>query len=501
MYDDGRYLTINGNPGPGASRHFAERQAELDAWHAELFPAEPPAARPAAPPPPPSDLDDAALLEKAFAAKGGEDFRRQHEGQYLGEDKSADDFAYLGRLRFWAQGDHARLRRIALVSGRVRDKWHTRRGNGDWLDYSIGKALAEPHEVYNPATYHQSPRPAPATADAGDDPALLRAQLAARDNLIATLTADVKHLGDRLRYEQEAGERAVLHITHLEDEVRMLKAVIKHPDQTASVSALDLDAGADRAYERGQVLTKDGKDWARVTFEAAADCRSDSTLARGFARLKAAGTLEAFTRDELIPTPQGDKLRPIAYIYKPPELRGQRGKGVLALLPAAGEKQHGGRRTIPVPPAVAAQEHPVRRKRTYRTEWSDALTDEPITTQTTLLGTDYWTNQGGQLLPDEIRQQRVALGYEPPRAPAPGPQALRLFPLPQVEEGGCNDGSYPQVEDIPINDPYPQVEEGGCNYPGCGLAATLGGYCAAHFSLHARRHAATWGYAHAGGDD
>jgi hypothetical protein len=346
------------------------------------------------------------------------------------------------------------------------------------------------------ATYHSSHPADPHGYDVADP------------DLIATLTADVARLGDLLRERDatiaehqewrrrrdEEGERTVLRLTQLEEENQMLRAVIKHPDQTASVSAIDLDAAADRAYERNHILTQDGKDYARVPFSVAEDLRSDSTLSRGFARLREAGTIDAFTRTEKFTLPNGKvKEHEIAYIHKPPELRGKRGRAVLSILPSVGEKKHGGRRTIAVPAEVAAQPHPVKRTREYVTRWHDALTDKPITAQTEYLGKDFWTAQGEQLLPEEVTRQRVAEGYEPPRA-APTPIATRRatrqdgdyvnsVPSPQVDEYGAT-----RFETVP----------GSCADAECTARVEVGGYCARHFAAYRQRHVAAYGFAAAG---
>ena len=95
------------------------------------------------------------------------------------------------------------------------------------------------------------------------------------------------------------------------------------------------------------------------------------------------------------------------------------------MLPPAGEKKHGGRRTIKVPDEVAAQDHPVRREREHVSRWYDALTNQKLATEVEFLGKDYWTAQGEQLLPEEVTRQRVARGYEPAGSPATGGGATR----------------------------------------------------------------------------
>ena len=330
-------------------------------------------------------------------------------------------------------------------------------------------------------------------------------------DLIATLRADVARLGDELRAARaendrltrrltcadEEGERMVLRITELETENAALEAAIKHPSQAAGVGALDLVEEACRAYGKSDVLTRDGKDYARVTYAAAANRRSAKTLATGLAVLSEAGTVDVFKREETYRLPNGkERKQEIAYIHLMPEWRDTRGKAVLGILQTPPEeKKHGGRRVIPVPPAVAQQDHPVKRTRQYVTLWQDALTDQPITTQTEYLGKDFWTARGEQLLPEEITRQRVAEGHEPPHAPT----AQR--PLVLHRGGGRQDadivtrGTSRQDADPPRETP-----PGSCADAECTARVEVGGYCARHFAEHRQRHQAVYGDFAATGD-
>ena len=466
-------------------------------------------AKPTTPPPPPPKApatpDDDALLDKAFAAKGGDEFSRQHHGTYLDEDKSADDFAYLGRVRFWAQGDPARMRRIALASGRVRPKWHTRRGAGDWLDFTIGNSLKGAYEVYDPA---RATPPPPSTGNT--DAARL---LAERDATIATLRADVARLGDQVRREREEGARKDATIIGLRDDLAACEAVIAHPEQAAGVGALDLIEATERAYAKGDVLTKDGRDYARVPFSQAAKRRDAKTTGRGYKALVDGGKLDTFTRDERIETATYKGEVPIAYIHIAPELRGRRGAAVLSILPTPAAKRHGGRRTIAVPEEVANQPHPVRRKRESVTRWYDALDDRQLVVETATIGTDFWTAQGEQRTREEIDALRERAGYQPAPVPAYRPTApptqptLRIVPHPEPRQDA--EVSEPR-QDADINqvvnrrqdaEVSPLVEDapGRCGAADCGRRATIYGYCADHYPHYAGRYDGAYGFAAGGG--
>ena len=149
-YGGARYLRMSLQPFPGFDQVREIDQLTADLAYGLMFGDEPSPAvesqqRPA---PIPIDLDDTALLDKAFASEGGEEFRRRHEGVLVLGNTSDDDFGYLSTLRFWTQADPARMRRVALASARVRDKWFSKRGAVDWLDYNIARINDQGGPVY-----------------------------------------------------------------------------------------------------------------------------------------------------------------------------------------------------------------------------------------------------------------------------------------------------------------------------------------------------------------
>ncbi len=205
LYGGGRFFTMTLEPFPGY-----DEVREVDAatmrrlfalmWPEDMAPKPPPPPPSTVDTPPPCNLDDATLLERAFAAKGGEELRRRHSGEYLLADPSADDWAYLSALAFWAQRDPARVRRLAEGSGRVREKWSTRRGGGSWLEYSIAKACREQPNSYDPTrraafTIGGAPTDAAplSTVDTPPDPC------GEKDRIIADLRAKLAERERRLR--------------------------------------------------------------------------------------------------------------------------------------------------------------------------------------------------------------------------------------------------------------------------------------------------------------
>jgi hypothetical protein len=150
MYDSGRYLTINGNPGAGASRHFEARQAELDAWHAELFPAPVPTpppvhARHAGRAVPPAAVDDALALERCYSAANGTKFRRLYDaGDWEAEGYRSHSEARAGLcslIGFFVNRDPDRIEALFMDSALYDEgKWARERHNV--LDLaSVGEAF------------------------------------------------------------------------------------------------------------------------------------------------------------------------------------------------------------------------------------------------------------------------------------------------------------------------------------------------------------------------
>ena len=126
-YDTGRYFTITGRSLNGDPVGEVEaRWDEIEAWHAENFPAQNGKAKP--PPPPPgasTDTDDAALLDRARRAKNGEKFRALFD---QGDTKaypsqSEADMALCMLLAFWTRRDASRMDRLFRRSALFRAKW------------------------------------------------------------------------------------------------------------------------------------------------------------------------------------------------------------------------------------------------------------------------------------------------------------------------------------------------------------------------------------------
>lgn len=163
VYDGARYLTLTGHQLTGTPDTVNECGAALLDFHARFI-AAPVAPKPAPEAPQtPLDLDDAALIDKARRAKNGGAFDALWRGDTSAhrDDHSAADAALCSMLRFWAQGDAARMDALFRQSGLMRGKWDTRH-RSDGATYgriTIEKAIAQGGDVYNPERGSVRPNP------------------------------------------------------------------------------------------------------------------------------------------------------------------------------------------------------------------------------------------------------------------------------------------------------------------------------------------------------
>jgi putative DNA primase/helicase len=98
------------------------------------------------------DITDLELIEKAKCAKNGQKFYNLWNGDTsaYGGDDSAADLALANLLIFWTSGDAQRTDRLFRQSGLMRDKWDERHGKTTYGERTLGKALADTTEYYDP---------------------------------------------------------------------------------------------------------------------------------------------------------------------------------------------------------------------------------------------------------------------------------------------------------------------------------------------------------------
>jgi putative DNA primase/helicase len=141
MYDCGRFLSITGNHLAGTPLDIEDRQSQIEALHAELFPFQAPSIIQTCQTPTQSDSD---LIARACAASSK--FARAWSGELTdwGGDWSAADLYLVARLSYWTGGDGRRVDRLFRQSGLMREKWMSRRGPGTYGERTIQEALRSP---------------------------------------------------------------------------------------------------------------------------------------------------------------------------------------------------------------------------------------------------------------------------------------------------------------------------------------------------------------------
>ena len=146
MYSKARYFTITGQHLQGTPRSINDRQRELMALYAEIFPdkelhskREECAG---------FDPDDATLLEQARRAGNGEKFKRLFDQGETSDYQSPSeaDQALCNLLAFWCGPDHARIDRLFRQSALCRGKWTNR---ADYRQRTIETALERRTEFAN----------------------------------------------------------------------------------------------------------------------------------------------------------------------------------------------------------------------------------------------------------------------------------------------------------------------------------------------------------------
>jgi putative DNA primase/helicase len=153
LYDQERYFTFTGNVVDSRSV-IAERQAGLEAFHRETFPAqelEEIAGSPQRTASEPLGLGDEELLSRARATANGAKFSELYDkGDWKGagfSSQSEADIALCGMLAFWFGKDCERMDRTFRASKLNREKWETRT---DYRNKTLNKAISLCKQVYKP---------------------------------------------------------------------------------------------------------------------------------------------------------------------------------------------------------------------------------------------------------------------------------------------------------------------------------------------------------------
>ncbi len=159
MYDKAHYFTITGHHLKGTPTMVRSRGKAMRRLYKRVFGRKNPLAAPRNALTINSTvgnaLNDEELIEKAKKSKKGAEFTRLWEGNWRGlyPSESEADFALCHKLSFWTGRDAGRIDRLFRLSGLMREKWDSPRGNGTWGNMTIQNAIENTGAVYSPDYY------------------------------------------------------------------------------------------------------------------------------------------------------------------------------------------------------------------------------------------------------------------------------------------------------------------------------------------------------------
>lgn len=146
LYDDKRFLTFTGNHVDGTPDEIMPRQAEIEALHAEMFPAPANTVPPAAAPPA-TDRTDDDVVSGLVASENGADVSDLMAGIWANyPSQSEADLALCSHLAFATAGNAAQMDRLFRGSGLMRKKWDV--GKPAYGARTIAQAIKTVHNTY-----------------------------------------------------------------------------------------------------------------------------------------------------------------------------------------------------------------------------------------------------------------------------------------------------------------------------------------------------------------
>src|SRR5215472_13917307 len=211
-YDSQRYLTITGDVWPPGSppKPIADRQAEVEAVHAEIFRTKSGAAPRSRAGKPSLNVTDEELLAHARKANNGAKFTAlyDHGDDSAYGSKSEADASLCALLAFWTRRSPADMDRLFRASALMRKKWL----RTDYRERTIQFAIANCAEVYEPG----SPPPQPNGAAGEATPSELWNELAVTERLLERHHSDLLwcagpdwFMWDGRRWQRDETERVL----------------------------------------------------------------------------------------------------------------------------------------------------------------------------------------------------------------------------------------------------------------------------------------------------
>lgn len=153
MYSKGRYFACTGNIYNPKYTEIRDCTETIKILHSKYLPADTPKIEPKTFIP--IDLDDMEIIDKARNCKSGYLFTALYDGNWQGmyPSQSEADIAFCNMLAFWTQKNAEQIDRIFRSSGLMRPKWDKKRGAETYGNITIGKAIANCNDVYDPEVH------------------------------------------------------------------------------------------------------------------------------------------------------------------------------------------------------------------------------------------------------------------------------------------------------------------------------------------------------------
>lgn len=150
MYSQGRYFACTGNIYNEKYTQIIDCTESIKLLHSKYLPTDTPKIETKTFVP--LEFDDSEIIDKARNCKSGYLFAALYDGSWQGAypSQSEADLAFCNMLAFWTQKNAEQMDRIFRCSGLMRPKWDRKTGSMTYGQITIGKAIANCGDVYDP---------------------------------------------------------------------------------------------------------------------------------------------------------------------------------------------------------------------------------------------------------------------------------------------------------------------------------------------------------------
>ncbi|WP_137601180.1 phage/plasmid primase, P4 family [Paucilactobacillus nenjiangensis] len=151
MYTDARFVALTGDSFNGVSTINEVNQDYLDKLTAKYFPEKTPVSNVSTVSIGSELPDDAELLDKAFNAKNGNDFKELYQGNWEKNysSQSEADQALANYLAFWTNKDYSQMDRLFRQSNLMREKWDEKHGKQTYAAITLNTAMRDVSDTYS----------------------------------------------------------------------------------------------------------------------------------------------------------------------------------------------------------------------------------------------------------------------------------------------------------------------------------------------------------------